>query len=151
VASEPSQLPNVTTIIQVNSSGTSHYNGLQASQERRFTNGLAYSSNTTWAHGFDNMLQASLNPLGGGQVLATAHIDDYGNGDLDTLVLKDFASGYLRQILRDQSPRHSSARMATLAARFTHTKVAHKSPRSTAEKVDLHAIITAPTPVRFSS
>jgi hypothetical protein len=77
------QLPNVTTINQVNSNGNSHYNSLQATFERRFVNGLGFNLNTTWAHGLDNMLQPSLNVLGGGQVLSTAHIDDYGNGDLD--------------------------------------------------------------------
>jgi hypothetical protein len=78
-----SRLSNVTTINQVNSNGASNYNALQATFERHFANGLGFNLNTTWAHGLDNMLQPSLNPLGGGQILSTAHIDDYGNGDLD--------------------------------------------------------------------
>jgi hypothetical protein len=78
-----SQLPNVTTILQVNSDGASNYNALQATLERRFNSGLSYMVNTTWAHALDNALQPSLPVSGIGQVIATSHSDDYGNGDLD--------------------------------------------------------------------
>jgi hypothetical protein len=78
-----SQLPNVTTINQSNSKGASAYNALQATLERRFNGGLSYMVNTTWGHGLDNALQPTLLTSGMGQVIATSHKDDYGNGDLD--------------------------------------------------------------------
>jgi len=77
-------LPNVTTIQQTFSSGASSYHSLQATFERRFSNGLGFNVNTTWAHLLDNA--PNINGQSGngvGQVLATQHSDDYGNGDLD--------------------------------------------------------------------
>ena len=79
------QLPNVTTIQQTYSTGASSYHSLQAVFERRFSNGLGFNVNTTWAHLLDNA--PNINGQSGngvGQVLATQNSDDYGNGDLDT-------------------------------------------------------------------
>lgn len=79
------QLPNVTTIQQTFSTGASSYHSLQATFERRFSNGLGFNVNTTWAHLLDNA--PNINGQSGngvGQVLATQNYDDYGNGDLDT-------------------------------------------------------------------
>jgi hypothetical protein len=78
-------LPNVTTIQQTFSTGASSYHSLQAVFERRFSNGLGFNVNTTWAHLLDNA--PNINGQSGngvGQVLATQNYDDYGNGDLDT-------------------------------------------------------------------
>ena len=78
-------LPNVTTIQQTFSTGASSYHSLQATFERRFSNGLSFNVNTTWAHLLDNA--PNINGQSGngvGQVLATQNYDDYGNGDLDT-------------------------------------------------------------------
>jgi len=79
-----SQLPNVTTITQTLSKGASSYHSLQASFERRYSNGLGFNVNTTWAHLLDNA--PNINGQSGngvGQILATQGSDDYGNGDLD--------------------------------------------------------------------
>lgn len=79
-----SQLPNVTTITQTLSSGASSYHSLQASFERRFSNGLGFNVNTTWAHLLDNA--PNINGQSGngvGQILAAQNYADYGNGDLD--------------------------------------------------------------------
>ena len=79
------QLPNVTTINETFSEAASHYQSLQATFERRFSNGLGFNANTTWAHLLDNGPNINnQNGNGVGQVIATSHIDDYGNGDLDT-------------------------------------------------------------------
>lgn len=79
------QLPNVSTISQLNSTGAAQYNSLQASFERRFTNGLGFNANTTWAHLLDNSnVLPNNNGNGVGQVISTYSKDDYGNGDLDT-------------------------------------------------------------------
>jgi len=80
------QLPNVTAIGELYSNSASNYNALQASFERRFTNGLGFGANTTWAHNLDNFTTLSgAGQYGEGtaQVLATHSTDDYSNSDLD--------------------------------------------------------------------
>ena len=79
------QLPGVTTITETFSSGASSYHSLQATFERRFSNGLGFNVNTTWAHLLDNAPNVNGQSGNGvGQVLGTQNFDDYGNGDLDT-------------------------------------------------------------------
>jgi hypothetical protein len=78
------QIPNVTTINQLQSNGAGSYHSVQVSMDRRFTKGLGYSANYTHAQNLDNVST----PSGGGggglnQVLATHGSDDYGNADLD--------------------------------------------------------------------
>ncbi|WP_263419017.1 TonB-dependent receptor [Terriglobus albidus] len=78
-----SKIPNITTINQLQSNGSSSYNALQLSAERRFAGGLGYSANYTHAKNLDNVST----PSGGGggglnQVLATHGRDDWGNADL---------------------------------------------------------------------
>lgn len=78
------QIPNVSTIYYMMSGGASSYHSLQASVERRFSKGFGYSANYTRAQNLDNT--STLSGGGGGgnnQVLATLHLDDYGNADLD--------------------------------------------------------------------
>jgi hypothetical protein len=80
-----STLPGVTTITQTLSAGASSYHSLQATFERRFSNGLGFAVNTTWAHLLDNAPNVNgQNGNGVGQILTTQNVDDYGNGDLDT-------------------------------------------------------------------
>jgi len=43
------QLPNLGTVSYIQSEGISNYNGLQTSFQRRFTKGLAFDANYTWA------------------------------------------------------------------------------------------------------
>jgi len=77
-------LPGITTITTFQSSGASNYHALQASLERRFSHGFGFNANTTWAHLLDNSNESISGGAGGNhQVNETAHIDDYGNGDLD--------------------------------------------------------------------
>ena len=77
-------LPNVTSINSLQSSNASNYNALQVSLERRFSHGFGINANTTYARNLDNTPTISGGGGGGtGQVLATQHIDDYGNADLD--------------------------------------------------------------------
>ncbi len=78
-----SALPNVTTIGAFLSNGTSSYHSLQATFERRFSNGLGFNANTTWAHNLDNWIAISGGAGGNAQVLATQLRDDFGNSDLD--------------------------------------------------------------------
>lgn len=78
------QLPGITTIGEDQTTGASSYHALQATFERRFSHGFGFNANTTWAHLLDNSNAAISGGSGGNyQVLQTAHIDDYGNGDLD--------------------------------------------------------------------
>src|SRR6185437_800360 len=77
------RLPGITTINTFQASGASSYHALQASLDRRFSNGLGFNANTTWAHLLDNSNESISGGAGGNhQVNETAHIDDYGNGDL---------------------------------------------------------------------
>jgi hypothetical protein len=78
------QLPKVTTISETFSEGASSYHSLQATFERRFSHGLGFNVNTTWAHLMDDA--PNINGQGGngvGQIISTYGTDDYGNGDLD--------------------------------------------------------------------
>jgi hypothetical protein len=82
--SGPTLMPGVTTIATTFSSGASSYNSLQATFERRFKNGLAFSANTTYAHLLDDAPNVNGQSGNGvGQILGQAY-RDYGNGDLDT-------------------------------------------------------------------
>jgi len=80
-----SVLPGISTISQTLSAGSSNYHSLQVTFERRFSNGLGFSANSTWAHLTDNAPNVNGQGNNGvGQILATQSSDDYGNGDLDT-------------------------------------------------------------------
>ena len=82
------QYPNLTTVAALTTTGSSSYNGLQATLQRTFSNGLGYTATTTWAHELDNVGQ-----IGGGGSLTAVSVDpnspyftssyDYGSGDLD--------------------------------------------------------------------
>lgn len=77
-------MPGVTTITRTYAAGASSYHSLQAVFERRFSNGLGFNVNTTWAHLLDNAPNINNQSGNGvGQVLATQNYADYGNGDLD--------------------------------------------------------------------
>jgi carboxypeptidase family protein len=71
--------PNVGSILQLRSVGTSNYNSLQATFRIRSWHGLTSTFNYTWGHALDEIseyravIADSLNPK-----------VDYGNGDYDT-------------------------------------------------------------------
>ncbi|HEY1947756.1 MAG TPA: TonB-dependent receptor [Bryobacteraceae bacterium] len=76
--------PNVSLIGYLQSQGTSSYNALQVSFQRRFTKGLTVNSNYTWAHGIDDASTFS-NGYAAGVYLNPYTIGTYdrGNSDLD--------------------------------------------------------------------
>jgi len=76
--------PNVSLIGFLQSQGTSSYNALQLSFQRRFTKGLTVNSNYTWAHGIDDVSTFS-NGYAAGVALNPAATGTYdrGNSDLD--------------------------------------------------------------------
>ncbi len=77
-------LPNVSTIGFSKAAGTSSYNALQLSLERRHKSGLAIGSNYTWAHGIDDVWGLSGEAIFGYGVLPDAVAEvDRGNSDLD--------------------------------------------------------------------
>jgi Carboxypeptidase regulatory-like domain/TonB dependent receptor len=49
------QLPNLGGVSYIQSEGISNYNALQASVQRRFTKGLAFDANYTWAKGLSDI------------------------------------------------------------------------------------------------
>jgi hypothetical protein len=78
------QLPNITQIGGYNSRGSSNYNALQLSLNRRTSAGLTVNANYTLAHGLDNVLNLS-NEINDGYGTIPSQISsvDYGNSDVD--------------------------------------------------------------------
>ncbi len=78
------QLPNITQIGGYNSRGSSNYNALQLSLNRRTSAGLTFGANYTLAHGLDNVLNLS-NEINDGYGTVPSQISsvDYGNSDVD--------------------------------------------------------------------
>jgi hypothetical protein len=76
--------PNVSLIGYLQSQGTSNYNALQLTFQRRFTRGLTVNANYTWAHGIDDASTFS-NGYAAGVYLNPLAIGSYdrGNSDLD--------------------------------------------------------------------
>jgi hypothetical protein len=79
-----SKLPNITQIGGYNSRGSSNYNALQLSVNRRTVAGLTVNANYTLAHGLDNVLNLS-NEINDGYGTIPSQISsvDYGNSDVD--------------------------------------------------------------------
>ena len=84
--------PNFGNILQMNSSGTSNYNSLQASFQLRSWHGLTSQFGYTWSHALDiisqyraTILDDAFNPK-----------RDYGNGDFDTRHL--FTASFVYQV-----------------------------------------------------
>ncbi|HEX4650434.1 MAG TPA: TonB-dependent receptor [Granulicella sp.] len=79
-----SKLPNVTQIGGYYSTGSSSYNSLQLSFERRTSKGLTMGANYTLAHGLDDTIGIS-NEINDGfsNIPSEIHTIEYGNSDLD--------------------------------------------------------------------
>jgi len=73
-------VPNVTSIIYIDSEGASSYNALQISLTHNLHHGLSTLFNYTWAHALDN---AGRGDAGFGAVPALASTIDYGNSNFD--------------------------------------------------------------------
>jgi len=67
----------------VRTDGSSSYNALQLSFERRTRKGLTMGGNYVWAHGLDNAPGNSGNGSAFGPYPSQANVIDYGNSDLD--------------------------------------------------------------------
>jgi hypothetical protein len=89
------QLPNVTQIGGYNSRGSSNYNALQLSLNRRTSAGLTVNANYTLAHGLDNVLNLS-NEIndGYGNIPSQISSVDYGNSDVDIRNRLAFSANY---------------------------------------------------------
>jgi Carboxypeptidase regulatory-like domain/TonB dependent receptor len=89
------QLPNVTQIGGYNSGGSSNYNALQLSLNRRTSAGLTFNANYTLAHGLDNVLNLS-NEINDGYGTIPSQISsvDYGNSDVDIRNRLAFSANY---------------------------------------------------------
>jgi carboxypeptidase family protein len=73
-------VPNVTSIIYIDSQGASSYNALQASLTHILHKGLSAEFNYTWAHALDN---AGRGDAGFGTVPTLTSTIDYGNSNFD--------------------------------------------------------------------
>jgi hypothetical protein len=78
-------LPNVTSISDVRSTGSSNYHALQLIAEKRTSNGLTLNSNYTYARNLGNVTAYSDNGLAQGNSMVTSLENkmDYDNSDLD--------------------------------------------------------------------
>jgi hypothetical protein len=77
------KLPHVTKISFAQSKGTSNYDALQISFERRYEAGLSMSSNYTWAHNIDDISTLGSFGMGFGVIPSAVAEVDRGNADLD--------------------------------------------------------------------
>ncbi len=75
-------LPNVTNVMGWLSSGITNYNSMQVVFARRFSRGLAFNANYTWAHGLGDAGNASALASVSG-ILPTDPQYDYGNDTID--------------------------------------------------------------------
>jgi hypothetical protein len=75
-------LPNVGTIQMNAPHATSNYYALQTVFARRFTKGLSFNANYTWAHGLSDAVSGSY-PGSATGLLATNPHYDYGNSAVD--------------------------------------------------------------------
>lgn len=73
-----STAPNLTSIVYIDSEGSSSYNALQASLAHEYRKGLTVQFNYTWAHGLDDASGS-----GFGTVPALSSRLDYGNSSFD--------------------------------------------------------------------
>jgi hypothetical protein len=90
-----SKLPNITTIQQIRSGGSSSYNAIQLAFERRFTKGLSLGTNYTYAHILDDATAPSNQGNEGfGSVPSITNIRDYGNSTLDLRNRFAFTTNY---------------------------------------------------------
>ncbi|HEY1580693.1 MAG TPA: TonB-dependent receptor [Terracidiphilus sp.] len=89
------ELPNITQIGGYNSKGSSSYNALQLSLNRRTVAGLTFNANYTLAHGLDNVLNLS-NEINDGYGTIPSQISsvDYGNSDVDIRNRVAFSANY---------------------------------------------------------
>jgi hypothetical protein len=72
--------PNIGTVVQENSIGTSNYNSLQTTLKMRYWHGLTSQFAYTWAHSLDEMTEYR----GDVPLLSTNLKQEYGNSDFDT-------------------------------------------------------------------
>jgi len=79
------QMPNVSVIQRVNSTGNQEYNSLQTGLEHRFSKGFSLATNYTWSHNIDD------NPATGGGTLFSVYFpqletnfkNERGDSDID--------------------------------------------------------------------
>jgi hypothetical protein len=76
-------LPNVTTISLMQSSGYSNYQALQATFARRFSRGLGFNANYTWANQIDDSPNYSVGASGNGVIPSQFGTVDRGLSDLN--------------------------------------------------------------------
>ena len=77
------QLPNVTSIPNIQSNGDSNYNGLQATVQRRLSKGFTTNANYTWSHAIGDTVGYSQSGLYTSVLPYATGSAERGNSDLD--------------------------------------------------------------------
>jgi hypothetical protein len=88
-------LPNVGEIYSFAPWGTTNYYAMQTVFARRFTRGLAFNANYTWAHGLSDAYSGSAAVGATGLIPSNPHYD-YGNSEVD--VRHRFAANWNYQL-----------------------------------------------------
>jgi hypothetical protein len=90
-----SLVPNVSAVGWLESNGTSGYHSMQLSLQRRYSKGLTFNANYTWAHGIDDVSTYSNNYASGIYLMPSAiGTYDRGNSDLDIRHRVAFSANY---------------------------------------------------------
>jgi hypothetical protein len=77
-------LPKVNTINYYHSGGASSYDAFQASVQRKYSSGISFNANYTYAHSLDDIFDTAYGTSEAYGLIPTAiPTYDYGNGDLD--------------------------------------------------------------------
>lgn len=112
----PADAPDIRfgTVQEYHTGAVSNYNGLTASFQRKFSQGLTVQANYTWSHALDEISNGGVNPYGTESLLGQINplnlrANNYGNSDYDmrhyasvnlvwTTPFK-FNNGFLKQTL----------------------------------------------------
>lgn len=86
-----SMVPNLGTVGMIRTGGISNYNALQLGYDRRFSRGVAFQVNYTYAQNLTDAISTSTGTSGGyGQVPSLIRTRDYGNS---AIAVRDAISG----------------------------------------------------------
>jgi len=101
--------PNLTTVPAMPSDGSSAYEGLQTSIERRTSNGLGYMASYVWSHELDNVAEvgaggttSAINLTPGPWSSGYHHLYDWGSGPDDQRNRFVFEGSYAPQVFKNR-------------------------------------------------
>jgi hypothetical protein len=87
-AGPPAPFPSYATVTEWFTGAVSNSNNLTATLQRRFSHGVSFQANYTWAHALDEVSNGGVSPYGSDSQLgqinpAGLRLNNYGNADYD--------------------------------------------------------------------